>query len=285
MNYQKLEDDIVKRLEPLRALGFEVLSLPEQDADYTKPFAKGRVTVGYKSSLYNDDGFNGRPMVYSTAEIVQKETAIVEILIQGRNLRGANGVHWLKDAVTKQIIGWKTTDFNRIYSQEYRFVEHADGIWTYALTLFCQGLQVQHVDQETLPLLQQVTVFVGDDPANVINVGSVLAANESDPDGGVYTFPTGQAFSLKYEFVNPNNLPYDLTGYTFRWAVKQFVTDPSELILKTPTATGNVVYGTASAFDNDLVAGTYKAILEVRNPDNTLEQEIVNTVVITPQII
>lgn len=285
MNYAKLEDAIVARLEPLKALGFEVIALPDRDADYERPFKFGRVTVAYKASLFNEDGFNGRPMIFSTNEIVQKETAELEIVIQARTLRGDKGVHWLKQAVSKQIIGWEPDSWGRLYGREYRYVEHADGIFTYALTLFCSGLLIQHDDPANLPLLSQITVLMGTDPANVITVASDLAAGETDPDGGVYVFQTGTNFSLKYEFVTPTNMAANLTGYTFRWGLKQFVTDPDPLILKTPTATGNVVYATLGAGENIFTPGTYKSILEVVNPSLVVEQEIVNTIVIEPQYI
>jgi len=285
LNYAKLEDAIVARLEPLRALGYEVVALPDRDADYERPFKFGRVTVAYKASLFNDDGFNGRPMIYSTNEVVQKETADVEVVIQARVLRGDKGVHWLKQAVSKQLIGWQPDSWGRLYCKEYRFVEHADGIFTYALTIACTGLLVQHNDPENLPLLQQVTVFLGNEPANVINVASDLAAGETDPDGGVYVFQTGISFSLKYEFVTPTGMPVNLTGYTFRWGLKHFATDPDPLLLKTPTPTANVVYATVGALENIFAPGTYKSILEVVNPSLVVEQEIVNTIVIEPQYI
>lgn len=285
MNYAKLEDAIVARLEPLKALGFEVVALPDRDGDYDRPFKFGRVTVAYKSSLFNEDGFNGKPMIFSTNEIVQRETAELEVVIQSRTLRGDKGVHWLSRAVTKQIIGWEPDSWGRLYGREYRYVEHADGIWTYALTLFTAGLMVQHNDAENLPLLSQITVLMGADPANVITVASELAAGENDPDGGVYVFQTGTNYSLKYEFVTPTGMPVNLAGYTFRWGLKQFVTDPDPLILKTPTATDNIVYATVGALENTMIPGTYKAILEVVNPSLIVEQEIVNTIVIEPQYI
>ncbi|MGI9158252.1 MAG: Gp37 family protein [Saprospiraceae bacterium] len=285
MNYAKLEDAIVQRLEPLKALGFEVVALPDRDADYERPFKFGRVTVAYKSSLFTEDGTSGRPVLYSTSEIVQKETVEVEVVIQSRTLRGEKGVHWLKAAVSKQIIGWQPDSWGRLYGKEYRFVEHADGIFTYALSLFTTGLLVQHDDPKSLPVLSQITVLMGNDPANVITVASDLAAGNTDPDGGVYVFQTGTNFSLKYEFVTPTGMAVNLAGYTFRWGLKQFVTDPDPLLLKTPDPTGNVVYATVGAVENIFTPGTYKSILEVVNPSLVVEQEIVNTIVIEPQYI
>lgn len=285
MNYAKLEDAIIQRLEPLRALGFEVVALPDRDSEYERPFKFGRVTVAYKNSIFSEDGHNPKPTIFSTNEIVQKETAELEIIIQARVLRTEKGVHWLKHAVTKQLVGYMPDSWGRLYVREYRFVEHADGIFTYALTLFTSGLVVQHNDPENLPTLQQVTVFLGNDPANVITVASELAAGETDPDGGVYVFQTGTAYSLKYEFVTPTGMPANLAGYSFRWGLKRFVTDPDPLLLKTPTATGNVVYATVGALENTMTPGTYKSILEVVNPSLVVEQEIVNTIVIEPQYI
>lgn len=282
MNYAKLEDAVVQRLEPLRALGYEVVALPDRDSEYERPFKFGRVTVAYKASQFNDDGFNGRPMIYSTNEIVQKETAEIEIVIQARTLRGDKGVHWLKQAVSKQIIGWQPDSWGRLYSREYRFVEHADGIFTYALTLSCSGLLVQHNDPENLPLLQQIVVLLGTDPANVITVASDLATGATDPDKGIYQIAPGNSFNIKYEFFDLSGAQMDLTGYTFRWALKQFATDPAPLILKTPAAIGNKVTASVGAIENVFPAGTYKAILDVINPSLVVEQEIVNSVVSAP---
>jgi hypothetical protein len=278
VNYAKLEDSIIQRLEPLRALGFEVVALPDRDSEYERPFKFGRVTVAYKNSIFSEDGHNPKPTIFSTNEIVQKETAELEIIIQARVLRTDKGVHWLKQAVTKQLVGHMPDSWGRLYIREYRFVEHADGIFTYALTLFTSGLVVQHNDPEILPILQQVTVLLGTDPANVISAASELASGATDPDAGLYNTTPGHSFSIKYEFFDPSGTPTNLTGYSFRWALKKFVTDPVPLALKTPTASGNVVIGGIGAIENIFAPGTYKAILEVINPSLVVEQEILYTV-------
>lgn len=285
MNYGSLEDAIVSRLEPLRALGFEVIALPDNNADYERPFRFGRVTVAYKGSMFNDDGMSGRPMVFSTSEVVQKETAEIEVVVQARFIRSNQGIYKLVQHVFTLLLGYEPDSWGRLYGREHRYVEHADGIWTYSITLFSNALRVQRGDPETLPVLQQVTVFLGDDPATVISVNSDMAAPSIDPQGAAYVFQTGTAFSLKYEFVTPTNQPANLTGYTFRWAIKRFLSDPDPLILKSPDADNNVVYGTLSGVENALVPGTYKTILEVTNPSLVVEQEIVNTIVIEPQAI
>lgn len=158
MRYDLLEDAIIARLNPLKQAGFEILALPERDADFERPFKLGRVTVAYKSSLFNDDGMNGRPMVFSTNEVNQKETAEIEIVFQARLLRGSTGIHNLCHVTRRLLVGWRPDSWGRLYCKEYRFLEHADGVWSYCLTLNAQALVVQHNDPQTEVLISQITV-------------------------------------------------------------------------------------------------------------------------------
>lgn len=284
MRYDQLEDDIIARLSPLKFKGIEIVPLPERDADIERPFKNARVTVAYKGSVYNDEGTASRPMILSTAEILQKETADVEIIIQSRLLRGEFGVHSVKEQVTKWVTGFMPKNWGRLYSKQYQFLSNDDGLWSYSFTMNTTYWAVQYVDPTNEVLLQKVTIFMNEDPGHIIDITSNMASGETDPDNGVFIFTAGTAFSMEYEFVL-NNKPYDLTGYTFRFGIKAFTGDPITLILKSPTATGNIVYGTISSVENTLVPGTYKTVLEVINPSLVVEQEFINTIVIEPNVL
>ncbi len=276
MNYQKLEQNIVDRLEPLRAAGIDVVVLPENDKDYDRPFKVARVTVAYKMSLFNDDGFNGRPMIFSTSNIVQKETAELEVLIQARGLHGANGVHYVADAVAKRIIGFEPEDWGRIYRKEYRFVEHADGIWTYSMSIHTQGLSVQLCDPTNEPLITQITT-----ESSIMAPISVDNSIATAP--GLLKFKESGTISVQFTLTE-NGQPKDLTGYTFRFGIKQFLGDPVPLIVKPGTATGNTVSAVIPAVENVLLSGQYKGIFEMISAGN-IENEIVVSLIIEPQLI
>ena len=279
MNYDLLEKAVVDRLQGLRNLGFEVVAIPENDKDVDRPFRFGRVTVAYLSSQFNEDGFNGKPFIFSTNEIVQKETAELEIILQCRVRSGAEGLHALQQRVRTLLVGFEPDSWGKMYCREMRYVSHQDGIWTYALTMFCSAISIQAADPYApAPVyISRIIVCMGDE----ITILSTARDMSTYP---VEVFKENNAIGLQYDF-EENGLPVDRSGYTFRWALKQFATDPVTLMLKTPTPTGSTVYVSMSAVENVLLPGNYKAILEVINSFDTIENEIVVNILIEPQYV
>lgn len=278
MNYDLLEKAVVDRLQGLRNLGFEVVAIPENDKDVDRPFRFGRVTVAYLSSQFNEDGFNGKPFIFSTNEIVQKETAELEIILQCRVRSGAEGLHALQQRVRTLLVGFEPDSWGKMYCREMRYVSHQDGIWTYALTMFCSAISIQAADPYA-PAPVYITRIVVDEPY----LGQVVVDNNPTITEAPLRFTENSTISVQFELTQ-NGQPKDLTGYEFRFGIKQLLGDDVPMIVKPGTISGNIVSALVPAVENVLLPGSYKAIFEMISAGN-VENEIVFNLIIDPQLI
>lgn len=137
--YDLLEDGIVALLKPLADDGVEVIRTPETDQENTKAFEKNRITIMYSASEYSDQIVKGYPPVMSTSEISMMEYAEVIIHFQSRLLRGANGLHIIKERACKLLLGARPKlekrQWGRIFFKEYKFIQHKDNVHQWALII------------------------------------------------------------------------------------------------------------------------------------------------------
>lgn len=151
MNYEQLEEDIVARLSPLLDAGFDVVALPEVEAEYTQPIAKGKVTVAYKESSF-PGGVKG------TSEIVQEEQVTTELFLQCTKLRGSAGIYNLIKLVKARLVGFRPTDCNRLHLTKLGFIEKIDNLWTYTLHLQCMSMVIEQPDDVVEVLLKRIVL-------------------------------------------------------------------------------------------------------------------------------
>lgn len=151
MNYEQLETDIVTRLSPLLPENSEVMKLPETDDDLRgKPFIGGRITVMYSGSDYGDPG--GNNFTRSTAQVVQLETVMVDVVIQSRFLRsGDDSLHKLIRLVKRSLIGYQPTDCDRLYMRKQKVVDKLDqqdasDLFTCVMEFECTTMSIEEVD-------------------------------------------------------------------------------------------------------------------------------------------
>jgi len=91
--YEDIESAVVDRLAPFGTVGFDVVALPETQAEYSRPFVNGKITVAYHSSSYEKANSIGHMSQY-------EEIAII-VSIQSRFLRGDKGIYNLAALVRK----------------------------------------------------------------------------------------------------------------------------------------------------------------------------------------
>lgn len=161
IDYAELEDAIVARLSTLTP-AVEIEALPDTPAKFNKPFSKPRVTVAYRSSEYSKEVVRGLPMLLDIGQSVQQEFASVEIVIQGRTVRGTAGCHAVKTAVMERLLGFTPPNWGRITAESYKFIDQneKDGVFSYALTILTETRSVPKADAENLPTLQELTFNV-----------------------------------------------------------------------------------------------------------------------------
>ncbi len=167
MNYEQLEADIVTRLStPLNTAGFDVVPLPEVEAEYTQPIEKGKVTVAYKESSFPGG-------VKSTSEIVQEEQITVELFLQCMKLRGAAGIYNLIRLVKARLVGFRPTHCNKLYLVKTGFVEKVDNLWTYTMHVQCMSMVVESPDEIVENLLKRI-VLENETTVDTIVIGEPL---------------------------------------------------------------------------------------------------------------
>lgn len=149
MFFEQFENDIKNRLVAKVGTGIDVEVLPEKQSDFATPFSKTKVSVCYKMSDYE------KPK--STHHVVQQEDMQAELVIQGRNLRGVNGVYDAFNKVRLAIIGFKPTHCGLIYGVSFKFEERTEGIWTYVFTIAARSEMVMLADNVVEPGITEIT--------------------------------------------------------------------------------------------------------------------------------
>lgn len=151
MNYEKLESEVLARLQPLVAAGFIVELLPEVERDNARPPAgKARVTVAYKSSDFGEHK--------TMNEAAQEETASLEIMYECQKLRGVGGLYSLRNAAFALLFGYQPSDWSKLAAKNFTLVDRIDGFWLYSETFTCTGIAVETIADSTDPLTTMITV-------------------------------------------------------------------------------------------------------------------------------
>lgn len=148
--YSQIEQEIVTWLGPLtNGGGVDVVQLPQLQAEFDRPFMKGRITVAYKSSDFGD--------VASTHHIVQDEKIQVELIIQARKLRDADGLHAMTEAVKRRLVGFRPTDCSKMYIVKHGFTNHDNqsSLWQYSMIFETKYRLVEDATYNTEQVLTQ----------------------------------------------------------------------------------------------------------------------------------
>lgn len=154
MNYEQAEQDILTRLTPFVTAGaIDMVLIPQNQADFKRPFQKGKITICYKGSKWGDPR--------STAQISQEEEVMFQIEIQSRTLRGDRGIYLMKKALNQALIGFAPTDCDRMYAKESGMTSVAetlnDGVWTYSLIVACKTISVEDYEEDLSVILRRIT--------------------------------------------------------------------------------------------------------------------------------
>lgn len=151
MNYEKLESDVLARLQPLQAAGFVIELLPEvQSTESRPPAGKARATVGYKMSEFDDPN--------STSHITQVETAHVEVIFECQKLRGVGNLYDLQRRVHALLLGFEPSDWSKLQGKIFSIIDRKDGFWMYSVTYTCTAISVETVTDDAVVLTTQITV-------------------------------------------------------------------------------------------------------------------------------
>ena len=149
--YSQIEQEIVDRLQPLTTANtIDVVSLPEFQADFERPFLHGRVTVAYKSSEFGP--------IKGSDYVIQDEMIQVEVIVQARLLKGNTGLHSITEAIKRRLLGFPPTDCTKLFLVKNAFGElnNETALWTYSMVFQCRYTLVEDAEYGTEPGLSQI---------------------------------------------------------------------------------------------------------------------------------
>jgi hypothetical protein len=149
--YSQIEQEVVSWLAPLsNGGGVDVVQLPQLQAEFERPFFKGRITIAYKSSDFGD--------VKNAHHIVQDEKIQLEAIIQARMLRGPDGLHAITEAAKRRLLGFSPTDCSKMHLVKNGFTDHNNeaAIWSYSMIFETTYRLVEDAEYNTGTQLDEV---------------------------------------------------------------------------------------------------------------------------------
>jgi hypothetical protein len=159
ISYEKIEESIVKRLLPFQALpNFEVMAMPENQAEMTKPMLNGRVTVMYDGSRYEPNGSGMTLMAMDVGLAVQQETVHIKTAIQARKLRGQFGIYDMIRIVRNALAGFQPVGADQLKQINTQFVRYEENTWEYVITWGTNVINVPDEEVTNEPVLTQITL-------------------------------------------------------------------------------------------------------------------------------
>lgn len=158
MNVEQVEASIVARLQQkINNSGVIIIPLPEVQADYTKPFVNGRITVAYAGSTYMGASGTVTEGHLSSGIVVQDWAMDFELSFEARKLRGNLGVHDLIHRARLALIGWRPGGAGKISAVTDRFGSFEDNLWLHSLTIRTHARLIEKPDAAEEPLITRIT--------------------------------------------------------------------------------------------------------------------------------
>ena len=159
MNYEQIETDVVAKLAPLDLANFNAVIRPENENEYAaskKAIDKGCVFVGYTSGTFK--ATTDKPELNTTDILVQDEVVNIELAFQCRKLRGNNGLFKMIEIAKKLLLGYRPSNCTKIYMVRMEPPMWNEGLWTYTLMIACEGMLVEHDEEDTGALITRITL-------------------------------------------------------------------------------------------------------------------------------
>lgn len=142
MDYGAIEDEIVAFLTTRLADDtLEIIAMPETEAEFPKSYNKRRLIVAF-----NGEDANPNQNLYATVH----NTAIsFAISVQGKFLRGVNGVYKLAEDVKQTLIGFRPANVTQLEYVSHKFMRNDKDIFEYVIDFKTEGTRIQNIPDET----------------------------------------------------------------------------------------------------------------------------------------
>jgi len=149
MNIDQAEVQLAAYLAgKVNSLNIDAVPIPETQAEFEKPVTRDLVTVMFVSEKADPNNALGT--------VAQRVTVQFGFMVQGRKLRGPNGVHQLADIVKRCMTGYRLPDAEQMYYVGHDFVNFKDNEWEHRVLFECKSMRVDGQDYIPDPLLKRV---------------------------------------------------------------------------------------------------------------------------------
>ena len=167
ISYDRLEDELVGRLNALTALGYDVRALPDKESELQRPSGYNpRITVAYSGSDFGDLAENKNPVATATGAMAQAEYCSLDIVFECQQLRTNRGYYEAARLAMKLLLGYKPIGWSKLFfrTNNLKDYKHEDGIFVFHLTVSCYRMIIEATDEYGTPLNLDGTTGLPDDP-------------------------------------------------------------------------------------------------------------------------
>jgi hypothetical protein len=154
MNYEDLEDEIIAKINPSLTSGnIDFGPLPENEEDLKKALTRPRVWVSFNMSDYNP------PKSMSAEGLAQDVVVTIEVIIQSKKRRGAQGCYIVMNLIKLLLLGFRPSGLTAMTLQKEELLNFdQQGFWNYRQLYTSKGTQIQEDDGTVDVILQQIAV-------------------------------------------------------------------------------------------------------------------------------
>lgn len=145
---QAIEQTLIDMLAAA-GLPYEVQPYPDKSNEYRFTHPHGVVLIRFRKSSFE----HPRPI----DSVVQDVTVHFDCAVLGRSLRGTRGAYTVADQVRNALSGQRL-ESAPIYTVSEEFIEEEDGVWSFVLSYAVPITHVQMLAEESLPVLQRLTL-------------------------------------------------------------------------------------------------------------------------------
>lgn len=151
--YEPYIGSMVTRLAELAAMGYEVVRMPDAEADLSRPSAfKPRITVAYIRSRFTDAPETAASRGMAMGAVVHREFMDLEVVIEAQKLYGDRGYLEAQEKIMRLLTGHRYPGVVKLHLRETQFRQHYDGIFQFCISLSAERLYVEAATEFDVPL-------------------------------------------------------------------------------------------------------------------------------------
>ena len=153
MDFGAVEQQIATHLlTKITDADIDIVAIPEEDIEVAPRFGRRKIIVAFISEESDPD---------ENISIVSQDVNITfAVLLQGKLLRGENGLYPLAERVKKALIGFTPNDCRKLTYSSHKFVKNENKIFEYVLDFKTISTRVEDISDETSTALFKQATYI-----------------------------------------------------------------------------------------------------------------------------